>query len=146
MTTVSKENNKYFINIENTSTGDITHIEITDRDPKNENILHLPENPSNRQWLSKTKVDNSPNQILELSFKESRKNGPIERAPKKPDRDYLSEDDQLAYDYLMNKIREAKEAEKEAKRPKPLTEAEKLMRTIERLQSKLDKLNEKGDN
>lgn len=146
MTTVSKSNDKYFINIENTSTRDITHIEITGRDPKNNNILHLPENPSNRQWLSKTKVDNAPNQTLELTYKEARKNGPIERAPKKPDRDYLSEDDQLAYDYLMNKIRDAKEAEKEAKRPKPLTEAEKLMRTIEKLQAKLAKMSEEGDN
>lgn len=44
----------------------------------------------------------------------------------------------------MTKIRDAKEAEKEARRPKPLTEAEKLMRTIERLQSKLAKMSEEG--
>lgn len=145
MTSVSKIDNKYFINIENASTGDVTHIEITGRDPKNENVLHLPENPSNRQWLSKTKVDNAPNQVLELTYKESRQNGPIERAPKKPDRDYLSEDDQLAYDYLMNKIKEAKEAERLARKPKPLTEAEKLMKQIERLQARLAKIDEEGD-
>ena len=88
----------------------------------------------------------TPNQTYELTTKEPRKNGPIERTPKKPDRDYLSDEDKLIYDNLMTKIRDAKEAEKEAKRPKPLTEAEKLMRKIEKLQQELAKMSEEGDN
>lgn len=141
MTNVSKIDNKYYINITNPSTGDVESTEITKFDPKNDNILHLPENPSNRQWLSKTKVDNAPNQVLELTYKESRTNGPIERAPKKPDRDYLNEEDQLAYDYLMNKIKEAKEAEK-AEKNKPLTEREKLIKKIEAMKKKLEEMPE----
>ena len=75
--------------------------------------------------------------MKKLTLKEARKNGPIERAPKKPDRDYLSDEDKLIYDNLMNKIKEAKEAEKEAKRPKPLTEREKMIKRIEKLQKML---------
>ena len=145
MTTVSKINDKFYINIEDPSTGDTHTIEVTELDPNNPKSLKLPENPSNRKYLSIERIEKAPNQTYELTPKEARKNGPIERSPKKPDRDYLSDEDKLIYDNLMNKIKEAKEAEK-AQKNRPLTEAEKLMRTIERLQSKLEKLNEKGDN
>lgn len=140
MTTVSKINDKFYINIENPSTGDIQSIEVTELDPNNPKSLKLPENPSNRKYLSIERVEKAPNQTYELTSKESRKNGQVERAPKKPDRDYLDEDDQLTYDYLMNKIREAKEAEKEAKRPKPLTEREKMIRRIKRMQKRLEEM------
>ena len=145
MTTVSKINDKFYINFTDPSTGDTHTIEVTELDPNNPKSLKLPKNPSNRQYLSIERIEKSPNQTYELTTKEPRKNGPIERTPKKPDRDYLSDEDKLIYDNLMNKIREAKELEK-AQKNRPLTEAEKLMRTIERLQSKLEKLNEKGDN
>ena len=145
MTTVSKINDKFYINFTDPSTGDTHTIEVTELDPNNPKSLKLPENPSNRKYLSIERIEKSPNQTYELTPKDPRKNGPIERTPKKPDRDYLSDEDKLIYDNLMNKIREAKELEK-AQKNRPLTEAEKLMRTIERLQSKLEKLNEKGDN
>ena len=146
MTTVSKINDKFYLNIEDPSTGDIHTIEVTELDPNNPKSLKLPENPSNRKYLSIERIEKAPNQTYELTPKEARKNGPIERSPKKPDRDYLSDEDKLIYDNLMTKIREAKEAEKEAKRPKPLTEAEKLMRKIEKLQQELSRLSEEGDN
>ena len=146
MTTVSKINDKFYLNIEDPSTGDIHTIEVTELDPNNPKSLKLPENPSNRKYLSIERIEKAPNQTYELTPKEARKNGPIERSPKKPDSDYLSDEDKLIYDNLMNKIREAKEAEKEAKRPKPLTEAEKLMRKIEKLQKELSRLSEEGDN
>ena len=145
MTTVSKINDKFYINFTDPSTGDTHTIEVTELDPNNPKSLKLPKNPSNRQYLSIERIEKAPNQTYELTPKDPRKNGPIERTPKKPDRDYLSDEDKLIYDNLMNKIREAKELEK-AQKNRPLTEAEKLMRTIERLQSKLEKLNEKGDN
>ena len=145
MTTVSKINDKFYINFTDPSTGDTHTIEVTELDPNNPKSLKLPEKPSNRKYLSIERIEKSPNQTYELTPKDPRKNGPIERTPKKPDRDYLSDEDKLIYDNLMNKIREAKELEK-AQKNRPLTEAEKLMRTIERLQSKLEKLNEKGDN
>ena len=145
MTTVSKINDKFYINFTDPSTGDTHTIEVTELDPNNPKSLKLPENPSNRKYLSIERIEKSPNQTYELTTKEPRKNGPIERAPKKPDRDYLSDEDKLIYDNLMNKIKEAKELEK-AQKNRPLTEAEKLMRTIERLQSKLEKLSEEGDN
>lgn len=145
MTTVSKINDKFYINFTDPSTGDTHTIEVTELDPNNPKSLKLPKNPSNRQYLSIERIEKSPNQTYELTPKDPRKNGPIERTPKKPDRDYLSDEDKLIYDNLMNKIKEAKELEK-AQKNRPLTEAEKLMRTIERLQSKLEKLNEKGDN
>ena len=145
MTTVSKINDKFYLNIEDTSTGDIRTIEVTELDPNNPKSLKLPENPSNRKYLSIERLEKAPNQTYELTPKEARKNGPIERAPKKPDRDYLSDEDKLIYDNLMTKIREAKELEK-AQKNRPLTEAEKLMRKIEKLQQELSRLSEEGDN
>ena len=146
MTTVSKINDKFYINFTDPSTGDTHTIEVTELDPNNPKSLKLPKNPSNRQYLSIERIEKSPNQTYELTTKEPRKNGPIERTPKKPDRDYLSDEDKLIYDELMTKIRDAKEAEKEAKRPKPLTEAEKLMKKIEKLQQELAKMSEERDN
>ena len=145
MTTVSKINDKFYINFTDPSTGDTHTIEITELDPNNPKSLKLPENPSNRKYLSIERIEKSPNQTYELTTKEPRKNGPIERAPKKPDRDYLSDEDKLIYDNLMNKIKEAKELEK-AQKNRPLTEAEKLMRKIEKLQQELSRLSEEGDN
>ena len=145
MTTVSKINDKFYLNIEDPSTGDIHTIEVTELDPNNPKSLKLPENPSNRKYLSIERIEKSPNQTYELTTKEPRKNGHTERAPKKPDRDYLSDEDKLIYDNLMNKIKEAKELEK-AQKNRPLTEAEKLMRKIEKLQQELSRLSEEGDN
>ena len=145
MTTVSKINDKFYINFTDPSTGDTHTIEVTELDPNNPKSLKLPENPSNRKYLSIERIEKSPNQTYELTPKDPRKNGPIERTPKKPDRDYLSDEDKLIYDNLMAKIREAKELEK-AQKNRPLTEAEKLMRKIEKLQKELSKLNEEGDN
>ena len=145
MTTVSKINDKFYINFTDPSTGDTHTIEVTELDPNNPKSLKLPKNPSNRQYLSIERIEKSPNQTYELTTKEPRKNGPIERAPKKPDRDYLSDEDKLIYDNLMNKIKEAKELEK-AQKNRPLTEAEKLMRKIEKLQQELSRLSEEGDN
>ena len=145
MTTVSKINDKFYINFTDPSTGDTHTIEVTELDPNNPKSLKLPENPSNRKYLSIERIEKSPNQTYELTTKDPRKNGPIERTPKKPDRDYLSDEDKLIYDNLMNKIKEAKELEK-AQKNRPLTEAEKLMRKIEKLQQQLTKLNEEGDN
>ena len=145
MTTVSKINDKFYINFTDPSTGDTHTIEVTELDPNNPKSLKLPKNPSNRQYLSIERIEKSPNQTYELTTKEPRKNGPIERTPKKPDRDYLSDEDKLIYDELMNKIREAKELEK-AQKNRPLTEAEKLMRKIEKLQQELSRLSEEGDN
>ena len=145
MTTVSKINDKFYINFTDPSTGDTHTIEVTELDPNNPKSLKLPKNPSNRQYLSIERIEKSPNQTYELTTKEPRKNGPIERAPKKPDRDYLSDEDKLIYDNLMNKIKEAKELEK-AQKNRPLTETEKLMRKIEKLQQELSRLSEEGDN
>lgn len=145
MTTVSKINDKFYINFTDPSTGDTHTIEVTELDPNNPKSLKLPENPSNRKYLSIERIEKSPNQTYELTPKEARKNGPIERAPKKADREYLSDEDKLIYDNLMTKIRDAKEAEK-AQKNRPLTDAEKLMRKIEKLQQQLTKLNEEGDN
>ena len=145
MTTVSKINDKFYINFTDPSTGDTHTIEVTELDPNNPKSLKLPKNPSNRQYLSIERIEKSPNQTYELTTKEPRKNGPIERTPKKPDRDYLSDEDKLIYDELMNKIKEAKELEK-AQKNRPLTEAEKLMRKIEKLQQELSRLSEEGNN
>ena len=145
MTTVSKINDKFYINFTDPSTGDTHTIEVTELDPNNPKSLKLPKNPSNRQYLSIERIEKSPNQTYELTPKDPRKNGPIERTPKKPDRDYLSDEDKLIYDNLMNKIKEAKELEK-AQKNRPLTEAEKLMRKIEKLQQELSRLSEEGDN
>ena len=111
--------------------------EITQTDPANDKIMKLPENPSNRKWLSMKKVvDNE----LELTYKASMTFGPRgENIPRKDLSEYLEGEDKELYLKLVEK---AKKNREEANRRPQLTEKEKLQRKIEAMMKKLQELGE----
>jgi hypothetical protein len=110
-------------------------IPINDHDPKNEDILKLPENPSNRKWFSKNKIKGDS---IELTYKESMTFGPRgESSPRKPLEDYLDEADKILYLELVEK---AKKRREELTRKPKMTEREKIEAKIARLQNRLDSI------
>ena len=137
MTTVSKIDNKYYINFTDPSTGDTRTVEVTELDPNNPKSLKLPDNPSNRKYISMDKIDKAPGQVLELTYKESVH---IDRKPtdKKPDIEYLTDEEKAVYQSLMDKIKERKQAEKD--KNKALSDREKLAKKIEMLKKQLEEL------
>ena len=137
MTTISKIDNKYYINITDPSSGDTRTVEVTELDPNNPKSLKLPDNPSNRKYLSMDKVDKAPGQVLELTYKES---AHIDRKPtdKKSDIEYLTDEEKSIYQDLMDKIKERKQMEKE--KNKALSDREKLAKKIEMLKKQLEEL------
>lgn len=64
--------------------------EINATDPKNESVLKLPENPSNRKWLSVKKVIEAGGE-LELTYKESIVLG--ERSTSSKLEDYMTDEE-----------------------------------------------------
>lgn len=75
-------------------------VEITGRDPKNADVLKLPENSSNRKWLNKKKVVEAGG-TFELTYKESKhfdKTAP--KAPKTDWYEYLTEEEKDMYSTL----------------------------------------------
>lgn len=113
---------------------------IVATDPANESILKLPENASNRKWISVKKLEEAAGFDYELTYKETRTFGPRllgQTSPRKPLEDYLTEDERKTYDDLMAKARERRE---EATKKPPMTELEKAKRAYERAQEKFAKL------
>ena len=83
-------------------------------------------------------MDNSEEECLELTFKESRSLGPREgNSPRKSLADYLTDEEKAIYDGLMEK---AKARREEANKKPKLTEKEKIERAIERYKRKLAEL------
>lgn len=108
--------------------------EITQTDPANPNILKLPENPSNRKWLSVKKIVDDE---LELTYKATMVFGPRgNTSPKKDLSEYLEGKDKELYLQLVEK---AKKNREEMHKKAPLTEKEKLERRLAKLQEELKK-------
>lgn len=102
--------------------------------------LKLPENPSNRKYFNLKKVEDA-NGIIELTYKESITIGPKSTEPKKPLEEYLNEEDKALYLALIEK---AKKNRAEANKKTPLTEKEKLLKKIERMQKMLNEMEEEA--
>lgn len=114
-----------------------TEIEINETDPKNEKILKLPENPSNRKWISIDKITKA-NGELELDYKPTRT---IENSSRKRLEDYLTEDERKTIEEIMNRAKERKEADK-----KPaLSKKEKLEEKIKKLQEMIANLESENE-
>ena len=111
--------------------------EIIDVDPKNEKILKLPENPSNRKWLSIDKIEKNGGELV-LEYKESIKLG--ERTSSKKLEDYLTDEEKKIIDDIMNKARERREEDKK----KPMSKEDKIRAQIEKYQKMLEKLEAEG--
>lgn len=127
MTSIFKENEKYYLNDNDKI------IEITELDPNNSNSLKLPENSSNRKFISMKKIDNAPNQILELSYKDKISyNNSISRPqsyPQSRDIDYLDDDEKEIFQSLIEKIEKRKKIER-------------MKKEIEKYQRMLDEMGE----
>ena len=134
---IKKINQSYYLIIKDENGVIENQIELVDKDPNNENSLSLPENPSNRKYVSMKKVDKSPNQELELGYKESVH---IERksTERKSDIEYLTDEEKSIYKDLMDKIKERKQMEKE--KNKVISDRDKLIKKIEMLKKQLGEL------
>ena len=95
--------------------------------------LKLPENSSNRKFFSIRKIEEKGG-LIELSYKESIKlDGTRSR---KSIEDYLTPDEKIQLENLLNKGRIRRDEEKS----RPKTEREKLEEKVRRLQEKLRNL------
>lgn len=97
--------------------------------------LKLPENSSNRKFFSIRKIEENGG-MIELSYKESIK---LDKTrSRKSLEDYLTDDEKIIIENLMNKARMRKEEEMN----KPKSEKEKLEEKIRKLQEKLGLIEE----
>ena len=116
-------------------------LPIVAYDPANKGILKLPENSSNRKWFSISKIGES----IDLDYKASKVIGPRDsfspKSPKKPDEDFLNQEDKILYLSLKEKIRKARE---EANKKVPMTELEKARLQVERANKKVADLEKKA--
>lgn len=120
--------------------GFVEELKIDRTYPGEPTTLVLPENPSNRKYFSSKKVDNSEEERVELTFKESRSLGPREgNSPRKSLVDYLTDEERTIYEELMAK---AKARREEANKKPKLTEREKIERAIEKYKKRLAELAE----
>lgn len=115
-TSIKKVDNQYRLVIIDDNNQVVNDSVIEGRDPKDPSILKLPENPSNRKWLSMKKVDMSLNQELVLDYKESRtlnthRTGGVVKTSKS-DIEYLTDEEREVYLGLMKKIQDRKERSK----------------------------------
>ena len=79
--------------------GDKT-VEITERDPKNDAILKLPENSSNRKWLSEEKIKKAGGKF-ELTYKASKHFDKTSKTTTKADwLEFLAEEERETYEEL----------------------------------------------
>lgn len=135
---VNKINGDYYLNVEGQEP---QKCEV--KQPKGwDATVFLPENPTNRKLINKARLDanleKSPEYELTVKTPVTITRGP--KTPKKPDIEYLSDEDKVVYQALLDKIKAAKEKEKEeAKKPKSPKEI--LMAKIAKYQAQLEALN-----
>lgn len=123
--------NQYFLT-DNEISVELTQTSI---DPKTKKVkLKLPENSANRVWVDQETVRLKGE--IELDYKESRHLGTINRGPRKKDEDYMTDEEKAIIADIMAKVKERREADK----PRPLTELEKLELKIKKYQEQLEKL------
>lgn len=109
----------------------VTAINENGKGPDGPKYLKLPANPANRQWLAISKITGNE---LELTAHVTRTVTNTERAPRKPDEDFLEGEDRKLFLELKEKIRKARE---EANKKPVLTELEKAQLAVKRAEEKL---------
>jgi hypothetical protein len=113
-------------------------------DAKNDKILHLPDNPSNRKWFSVNKMSDCDE--YELTYKASRTLGPrVEGSvatPKKDWAEYLEGEDKEMYLALIAKAKANREAQ--MSKTKVESKREALLRKLAEYEAELAKIN--GEN
>lgn len=110
----------------------ITAITENGKGPDGPKYLKLPTNPAGRQWLAISKVTGNE---LELTAHVARTLNTTERAPRKPDEDFLTGKDRETFLALKEKIRKARE---EAAKKPAMTDLEKAQRAFERAKAQVE--------
>lgn len=96
-------------------------------------VIKLPENSANRQWLMVDKIGENG---IELEYKATRMVGP--RGSGKKLEDYLTDEERATIEAIKEACRQRKEADK----PAPKSEIDKLRDQIAKYQAKIAKLQE----
>lgn len=96
----------------------------------------LPENSANRKVADLAKITEEG---IELKYRETRTIGA--RTSGKKLQDYMTDEERATIDAIMEKCKQRKEADK----PAPKTEIEKLQEQIAKYQAKIAKLTEAGE-
>lgn len=130
MVKIYKENDKFYM-----EDGDAPVVEVTKivTDKKGKDWLILPENSSNRKCIVLTKVTETG---IELGYKETRTSTSSGR---KKLEDYLTDEERQIIADIMAKCKERKEADK----PAPLSEADKLRAKIAKYEALIKELKNK---
>ena len=118
--------------------GDIVDLNehITVDKKTGRDVIKLPENSANRQWIM---VDKITEEGIELAYKETRTIGArLPGVDKKPYIEYLTDEELAEYNRL---IEVAKARKAEAEKRTPMTAEEKLRAKIAKLQAMIDALN-----
>ncbi len=127
----NQSTNQFFL----TDNDVVTELTKTSTDPKTNKLkLKLPENSANRVWVDAENVKIAGE--IELDYKETRHIDTTNRQPRKKDEDYMTDEEKQIIADIMVKVKERREADK----PKPLTELEKLELKIKKYQEQLKKL------
>ena len=128
---VSTKTGYELVVIDDNNVETVTAINENGKGPDGPKYLKLPTNPANRQWLAISKVTGDE---LELTAHVTRTVTSTERAPRKPDEDFLEGEDRKLYLELKEKARKARE---EANKKPALTELEKAQLAVKRAEEKL---------
>ena len=116
---ITKQEGNYYLNREGQEP-----VRCEVKQPKGwDETVFLPENETNRKLINKAKLDKALEKAdeFELTVKAPVTIGQRSAAPKKPDIEYLDDNDKILYQELMDKIAKAKaEAKAKAKDPKEL--------------------------
>lgn len=112
--------------------------EIDSTDPKNESILKLPENPSNRKWLSVKKVTEAGGE-LELTYKASIVLG--ERSTSSKLEDYMTEEEKKIIADIQAKAEARRE---EAKKKAAEAKKDPVKKAKAKVESAIDALKALG--
>lgn len=111
----------------------VTAITENGKGPDGPKYLKLPSNPANRQWLAISKVTGNEFELTEHVTRTIT----TERAPRKPDEDFLEGKERELFLKLKEKIRKARE---EANKKPQLTELEKKLRAYEKAKATYEAL------
>ena len=125
--------------------GKVVRIPIDRTYPGEKTTLVLPENPVNRKYFSANKVDNSKDNRIELTYKETKVLGPRPEGHtvnRKPIEDYMTDEERTTYLEILEKARQRKE---EANKKPKMTELEKAERALEAAKRKLEALKAKQE-
>lgn len=130
MVKIYKENETIYME-DNGNIVDLTdHIMVDKKTGRD--VIKLPENSANRQWIMADKVTEEG---VELSYKETRTIGV--RGSSKKLQDYMTDEEKQIVADIMAKCQERKDADK----PTPMTAEDKLRAKIAKLQAQIDALN-----